>query len=297
MSFCSSTIYVMLDDVYLKKRSQFLTTFLSFTPRPPLSLFIEYFWLHQDTVPPHTKERRLPDGSILLVINLHEDLLRLYDPRHPDQFQKHCGALINGARTEFTLLDTTCLSDVLGIQFKPGGTFPFLAFPASELYNDTRSLASIWGEAVLELYAQLQSAATPEDRFRLTEQFLLARLVRSRTIHPAVTFALKTFEDTSYLPTISAVTEQISLGQTRFIQLFRETVGLTPKQFCRVQRFQNILRSIEKCAPRTWAEFALNCGYYDQAHFIHDFQTFSGLTPRAYLAQRSQYRNHVPFSQ
>ena len=274
-----------------------MSTFHSYLPHPPLSNFIESFWLSEESIPPHTKERRLPDGSASLVINLRDDLMRLYDQRHPEQLHSHRGGILSGARSEFALLDTTCLTRVLGVQFKPGGTFPFLSFPASELHNDILSLDLIWGAEVFALREQLQSIATPEGCFQVLERFLLARLTRSRTIHPAVTFALKVFEDGTSLPTISTVTEQIGLGQTRFIQLFREAVGLTPKQFCRLLRFQRVLRSVEKSALPSWTDLALTCGYYDQAHFIHDFQAFSGLTPGAYLTQRSQYRNHIPFSQ
>lgn len=274
-----------------------MTTLHHFIPHLPLSIFVESFWLYQGTIPPHTKERRLPDGSISLVINLRDDLIRLYDQRHPDQFQRHRGIIISGARSEFTLLDTTCLIEVLGVQFKPGGAFPFLPFPASELHNDILSLDIVWGAEVFNLREQLRTSDTTECRFQIMEQFLLARLAWPRTIHSIVTFALKEFEDAAYPPPISSVTDKIGLSQTRFIQLFRETVGLTPKQFCRILRFQQVLRSVEKSTPQTWIDLALACGYYDQAHFIHDFQTFSGLTPGAYLTHRSQYRNHIPFSE
>jgi hypothetical protein len=205
-----------------------LTTLHRYLPHPPLSIFVEGLWLYQAPTPPHTKERRLPDGSASLVISLRDDLIRLYDQRHPDQFQSHHGMVLCGARSEFALLDTTCLTEVLGVQFKPGGTFPFLAFPASELHNAILSLDLVWGAEVLTLREQLQTSGTPWGRFQILEQFLLARLARSRAPHPVVTFALQAFEDGPSPPTISSVTAQIGLGQTRFIQLFREAVGLTP---------------------------------------------------------------------
>ena len=90
------------------------------------------------------------------------------------------------------------------------------------------------------------------------------------------------------------MTTQLGLSPKRFISLFEEAVGLTPKVFCRVLRFQDVLSLIEQGQPIGWADLALDCGYFDQAHFIHDFQAFSGLTPQAYLAQRSLFRNHVP---
>jgi AraC-like DNA-binding protein len=273
-----------------------LTAFHYYPPHPPLSLFIESFWIYQGTAVSHLKERRLPDGSMSLIINLYDDLIRLYDQHHPDRFQDYCGIILSGARSEFALLDTASLKEVMGIQFKPGGTFPFLPFPASELHNDLLSLDVVWGAEAFFLREQLRCADTLARRFQIMEQFLSVRLACSRSIHPAINFALNAFEVSS-LPTLSSVIAQVGLGRTRFIHLFREAVGLTPKQFCRIRRFQHILRSVEKGESETWTDLALNCGYYDQAHFIHDFQAFSGLTPGAYLTQRSRYRNHVPFAE
>jgi AraC-like DNA-binding protein len=71
-------------------------------------------------------------------------------------------------------------------------------------------------------------------------------------------------------------------------------VGLAPKVFCRVRRFQRVLRMLHKTTQVDWADVALECGYYDQAHFIHDFQSFCGLTPSAYLAAATPHLNHVP---
>jgi len=269
-----------------------LSTLDYYIPRPPLSLFIENITYYQSAIPPHARERRLPDGLMSLVINLRDEQIRLYDHLHPDQLRSYGGIIINGARSEFTILDPTCLTEVLMVQFKPGGASPFLRLPASELYNTTLSLDLIWGAEALNLHQQLQDANTVERRFHIIEQFLLARLVRA--IHPSIAFALQALEAAPYPPSIASITEQLALSQTRFIHLFREAVGLTPKQFARILRFQQVLLAVEKSAPQTWAELALTCGYYDQAHFIHDFQAFSGLTPTAYLAQRGQYRNHVP---
>jgi AraC-like DNA-binding protein len=71
-------------------------------------------------------------------------------------------------------------------------------------------------------------------------------------------------------------------------------VGLAPKLFCRVRRFQKVVRMISAGQPVDWAEVALTCGYFDQAHFIHDFRAFSGINPTSYLADYIEHLNHVP---
>lgn len=271
-----------------------MTTAYHALPRPPLSAFIESFWLYDGDVPAHRLERRLPDGSISLVINLRDDRTRVYDGRNPARFHDSRGGVLSGAHSTFTLLDTVSMASVVGVQFKPGGVAAFLPLPAGELRDEVIALDDVWGASALDLREQALEASTAEGRVRALECWLLARLIPSRAAHPAVAFALDAFRDASSRPTVASVIEQIGFSQTRFIQVFRDAVGLTPKQFCRVQRFQQTLRVLERPALVRWGELAATSGYFDQAHLIHEFQAFSGLTPGAYLAARSMHRNHVP---
>jgi hypothetical protein len=91
------------------------------------------FWLFEGLDLPHAKERRLPDGSIELVIKLREDRFRVYDQQNHERLQSFRGCLIVGAHSEYTIIDTSCQTSIMGVHFKPGGAFPFLRLPASEL--------------------------------------------------------------------------------------------------------------------------------------------------------------------
>ena len=197
----------------------------------------------------------------------------------------------SGPYSTFFVIDTSCLSSMIGVTFKPGGVAPFLPFSVAELQNRHVSLDTLWGSSALDLRDRLLAVDTPQARFSILEQWLLTRARRPLLWRPTLTFALGSLHTTQ---TISEIVEQTGLSSRRFIQIFHEAVGLTPKQFSRVKRFQEVLRLVEKGEQIVWADIALSCGYYDQAHFIHDFQEFCGLTPRTYLAQRGDYRNHVP---
>jgi AraC-like DNA-binding protein len=93
---------------------------------------------------------------------------------------------------------------------------------------------------------------------------------------------------------VAQVTDCVGLSARRFIELFHRQVGLTPKTFSRVRRFQRVLRAVHGRREIDWAQVALENGYYDQAHFIHDFQGFSGSTPSAYSSLAGPHLNHVP---
>jgi AraC-like DNA-binding protein len=262
-------------------------------PSPPLSEFVALFWYYEGYALPHAKERLLPTGTTELVINLLEDRIETFsgEDSTPQTFR---GGVVCGPHSEYFVIDTSQEETIIGVHFKPGGAFPFFKLPAGELHNLHVSLGDLWGSAAFELRERLLAVAAPQARLRLLEQFLLTRLAKPLARHPAVSFALKEFQSVPHARTITELTNQIGLSARRFIQVFGEQVGLTPKLYCRVQRFQEVLRQVGMSAEVDWVDVAASCGYFDQAHFIHDFQNFSGFTPTVWLGLRSEHANHVP---
>lgn len=274
-----------------------LTLFRVYHPHPPLSAYVNIFWLYKGYHPSHKMERVLPDGSMELIINLEEDLIKVYDQKNHEQFKSLRGSLISGPHSNFAVIDTACQVSTIGVHFKPGGALPFLSLPADELRNEHVSLDTLWGTKADELREQLLEAETPVAKFKILEKYLMELMIQPASHHPAVVFALKKFQASPHQWKIADVTEQISLSSRRFIQVFKEEVGLTPKQFCRIQRFQNVLRVIEGEEQVDWTDIALSCGYYDQAHFIHDFRSFSGFSPTTYHLHQGKQKNHVPLGE
>ena len=266
----------------------------SYVPRPPLSDFVDLLWHYDGYQQPHDKERLLPDGSMELVINLREDKVRMYDRRNIGQCQSFPGSILIGAQSEFFVIDTAEQAGVIGVHFKPGGAFPFFKLPAGELRNKYVALETLWGRDAKDLRERLLEAPTPDAKFRVLEQYLWKRVSKPLERHPAVGYALREFQGAAGARTVADVRGQIGLSARHFIQVFADEVGLTPKLFCRVQRFQETVRRIGMGQRVDWAGMALDCGYFDQAHFIHDFRAFLGLSPSAYAAQRTGHLNHVP---
>lgn len=274
-----------------------LTVHRTYTPQQPLASFVHMFWLFEGYYPAHTKERVLPNGSLELIVNLREDVFRVYDRHNLDRFRSFRGCLITGTHSEYSIIDTSSQASMIGIHFKPGGAFPFLGVPASELYDEVVSLDTLWGMTACDLRDQLLEAATPEAKFRVLEQSLLERAGRSLERHPAVAFALNELQAVPHTRNITDVIQHTGLSQRRFIQVFKDEVGLTPKLFCRIRRFQEALHLIRNGERVDWMDIALTCGYFDQAHFIHDFRAFSGINPTAYLTAEGEQLNHVPLGE
>ena len=244
--------------------------------------FRRRLWLCEGYAVSHEKERLLPDGTVELVINLK---------RRPDPglrtAQSRKLPYHSGLRGFGPAIGVLCdrhrgrVGDGRGFTSSPAARFRFFRCPSSELNNQSVALESLWGAGSARLRERLLEAATPEEKFRVLECCLLEQLAKPLEHHPAVAFALQQFFGRMQPPPVSRVVEQVGFSQRRFIQLFSNEVGLTPKLFSRVSRFQQVIQTAHAVGEIDWVQVALECGYYDQAHFIHDFQSFAGITPSA----------------
>jgi AraC-like DNA-binding protein len=247
--------------------------------------------MYEADPPPDRRERALPTGTVELIFSLDPTPLRVFERGDAQRSRDLQGPLIYGPHSEFFVLDRARHPAIMGVHFKIGGAAALLGLPAGELHNMVVPLEALWGSAAYELRDRLCDARLPAERFRILERALIERLPMLPARHPAVAFALRELMPGS--ARVADVTDQIGLSGRRFAQLFRDQVGLTPKLFCRIRRFQDVLQQVEQARLPLWADLALSCGYFDQAHFIHDFRAFAGVSPGVYLAQRGHQRNHV----
>lgn len=269
--------------------------YLERRPHPALAPFIKSFWYACDPHAIHRHERVLPSGRAQVVISLARDYLT--DANHPtDPLQHSPAALFLGIYSRHQQIDLIDLTELIGILFHPGGTLPFFPADTQIFTNRETSLEDIWGNASEDLRDDLREASTPTQKFTLLESALLLRLNQSKTQHRSsvINFALTHLHRAPGTTTVAELTRQIGLSPRRLSQLFREQVGVSPKLYCRIQRFQQAVQAMHRGLDVPWTELALTCGYYDQSHFANDFHAFSGLSPTTYTATYHRWSNHIP---
>jgi len=93
---------------------------------------------------------------------------------------------------------------------------------------------------------------------------------------------------------VNQVAAETGRSARHFSQIFREQVGLSPKVWCRIQRFQRAVNQLHSGSEIPWSQLALDCGYYDQSHFANEFRAFSGIDATSYSARRTRWANHIP---
>ena len=263
-------------------------------PQSPLSQFVENIWLVEGHTADYTREKILPDGAIELIIDLDTEPKTIFDDEGSDHFRTVSRAWISGERTRYIIIGAARNQSMVGIRFRPGGAYPFFKFPISELSESVTELDLIWGGLVDEIRNQLTEVEVAEDRLVRLEAFLLQQVRRSLEANRLINFAVHQLQHSPQFLAIRDLANTIGITQKHLISQFEKVVGLRPKSFARVCKFQKVVNLLEQQQEIEWAALASDCGYYDQAHFIHEFQTFSGLKPSTYLTQRGEYVNFIP---
>jgi AraC-like DNA-binding protein len=252
-------------------------------PSPLLAGCAEKLWYACAPDLPHQHELVLPGGRIQFVISLAADHLT---DCTPEGDKPAAPALLVGARMSAELIATRDMEHLVGVVFRPGGLGPWLRERADLFYEQSQSLSDLW--PVKTLRERLRDSLSPVRTLRTLDQALCEQApARERRSH--VRHALTLLNSLSVRDTAS----ELGISERRLHLVFSEDVGLSPKQWSRVRRFQRALCALYQGADVKWAQLAATCGYADQAHFSRDFRRFSGIDPTTYSASRGPWKNHV----
>jgi AraC-like DNA-binding protein len=266
--------------------------FISHTPSPPLNFYINNFYSPNEVLP-LPREKILPLPGLDLKFNFGGGF-QVYDADQSKPFTTLTESWALGLWTKSHVVDWPEDLQYVGVNFKPGGAYPFLGLPLSELQNQVVSLDTLWGRFAAELRERLYAAPTIQARFALLEQFLLARLRESPPGLKVVQYAVAEMARQYSTLSIRRLSESLGMSQKHLILQFRQMVGCTPKELSRLYRFGDILASIDPTQPVDWTLVAHHFYFHDQSHFIRDFREFSGHTPGEYFRLLRQMHAEKP---
>jgi AraC-like DNA-binding protein len=178
----------------------------------------------------------------------------------------------------------------LAVRFKPGAAGAFLAAPLHALTDQRADIDLLWGRSDADRLADALWAGDLPDRARLTviERELLLRLgaaggaAASPPGEALVRRALRALDASDGALRIEQLAAQLGVSRQHMAARFREQVGLSPKLYARILRFRRATAALKALPAPDWAQLALDCGYFDQSHLIHDFQEFAGSAPEIF---------------
>lgn len=211
----------------------------------------------------------LPNGRTSLVVRVAED--------------GGGDAYVVGPRTRAKFKRATGFARATVIQFKPGWSPSLFGVPASALTDQLVTLDELWGTSNGDLTASLVAARSVPAMLDHLSGAVAARTLFEPGSAGLARRAARMFEAAE--TRVQVVAEQLGVTARHLRRAFVEAVGIGPKEFARGVRLHRAIR--ETARSRDWSMIARDAGYYDQAHLIGDFRDLVGLTPSAYLAQRS----------
>ncbi|HUE82992.1 MAG TPA: helix-turn-helix domain-containing protein [Pyrinomonadaceae bacterium] len=267
---------------------------LTRAPHPVLRPFVRTVWAIDaldPSAPCAERERVLPTGLMHLVFRLSDVPLRLFD--NISDFTGHSlgFTMVGGARSSSYIRDTSVPSASVGALLNPGASEPLFGVTSDELAERHTPLDELWGGLAAEVRERLLEAESLNHQLGLFENLLMTRLPRVQGLHPAVADALEQFTRTS---SVQEVVKRTGYSHRRFIELFTKAVGITPKLYTRVQRFQRVIELAAFRPSASMLDLALEAGYSDQPHFTRQFKEFSGMAPGEYLRLAPSSPNHLP---
>lgn len=244
-------------------------------PTPALAQFVECFWtLENDGSPTAAKpERLLPDGCVELILNFGE---RFREHKENGQEEHQPQHLLVGQMTKPILIAPTGSVLLLGTRFQPGGTFPFFRIPMLELTNRVTDLEALASEFQHDL---IRSVAGSSSLLKVAavEKLLVGRVRFFRHDSRLVGLVTKIVQSGGQV-SVDRLARDAGISSRQLERRFLLEVGIGPKLLCRILRFQQIFRAVDR-DDKGWAAVAADCGYYDQAHLIRDFREFARQTP------------------
>lgn len=252
-------------------------------PTAPLRPFVECFWKLQGdgSVETSPAERILPDGCVEVILNFGDGFLQHFE----DERKLQPRNFLVGQMTGPILISPCGAVELLGIRFQPGGTRPFVDVPAHEVTDRVVDLGGLSGKLEHGLLRACADARTLAEKVAAADAFLVSRLVERKYDSQLLALAA-TIIDRRGLVSVEQLASDAGVSNRQLERRFHREIGIGPKLLARIVRFQQVFRAVEQCNA-AWADVAVECGYYDQAHLIRDFNQFAQQTPAVLFASQS----------
>jgi AraC-like DNA-binding protein len=267
-------------------------------PRPPLDAHVETMTYFAGLDVPHAREKLIPDGAIELIVDLSDRPKALYSGEAGPEASRFRHAWISGMQLRPLVIEVQPAASLFVIRFRPGGISAFLGHDAAALTDSVIQLDIALGATSLR--DRVLEGRTAAEKFAGAERWLHERGHCRLVVDPAVRYLAMRLGQGR----VRDLIEKTGYSERQVLNLFRRHVGLSPKQFARIQRFKRLLGALGGAEDpwlgagplpqQDWAGLAAAHGYVDQSHLVHEFRALAGMTPGAYAAAYGGLTNYLP---
>ncbi|MBC8755243.1 AraC family transcriptional regulator [Kordia sp. YSTF-M3] len=249
-----------------------------------LHQYVESIFHFKDFMPDHSIERVVPTGHIFIIFELDGFTRNTFDNETLKPNNTFTKVWVSGMHKNYISISAHQKSEMLVIQFKPYGAHPFFHFPIQELNEKVVAAVQLFENKIIELREEILTKKTSKEKFKIVEQWLLDKFHKDKIPSVELLGILEKLQ-TESVANYGKIIDSYSKTQKHLIDQFKKYIGLTPKYYQRILRFNEILQQIHQSEKIEWSQVAYQCEYADQSHFIKEFKHFSGLNPQKFIKQ------------
>lgn len=170
-------------------------------------------------------------------------------------------------------------SGCIAICFNPGTAYQFFPLPMNAITDSVVGTEHLWENATTDLEERVANAHSNEERVAIIQQYLIQQLVKKQQPDKAIAHCLWQINLYKGQLSLNQLSDETGISLRQLGRRFNNCVGLSPKEYTRINRFLHSLVHLKKYPAISLTEVAYESGYYDQAHFIHDCKSYSGYSP------------------
>lgn len=243
-----------------------------------LAPFVKCIWSLEGEPPPSDapRERILPDSCVELVFHF-KDPFRSHFADGGTALQPR--SFVAGQMRRFLEIEPAGRMGLIAVRFHAHGAYRFFSQPLSEVANAVIDLPRVWTRRGDEWTERVAMAPGPRDRLQVIEGALLSCLRENDRHDSLVDRCLQRIDLSKGQISVADLAGELGISNRQLTRRFESAVGLAPKEFARISRFLQAAHALSQRTSHTLTETALDCGYFDQAHFNHEFRAFAGMTP------------------
>jgi AraC-like DNA-binding protein len=220
--------------------------------------------------------RVLPDTCVELFVNYTDvPLARITGKQNTDTNR----SIIVFRMSSFMDVHMQPGSGCIAICFNPGAAYHFFSLPMHEVTDSVAGMDHFWEHASTELEEKVALTHTNKERVSIIQHYLIQLLTKKQKADKAVEYCLWQINLLKGQLSVNQLSEKTGISLRQLGRRFNNCVGLSPKEYTRISRFIHSLPHLKKLPSVSLTEVAYESGYYDQAHFIHDYKEYTGLTP------------------
>jgi AraC-like DNA-binding protein len=258
--------------------------FIRIEAHSKLHQFIECYWMMQSEDPIPRLEKIIPDGFTELIFNYGD----LYKAKTNNSWHLQTANLLAGQIKSYFYLENTGKTGSVAVKFKPAALTQLFGLNMGIYVDQIIDLDTFDNERLRCLQNKLLPYQGEQESRQILDNYFIS-LIPEATNNP-LEHVLELIFSKNGMLTVNEMTIAAHLGERQLERLFKRYIGLSPKYYARIIRFNYIFQLI-KSKKSSWADIVYQSGYYDQSHFIRDFKAFTGEDPSSYYFEASNMAN------